>query len=334
MVALEIITAVAARPDPGQDPDAPLLRLTPRENVLLRASWDDRDGFKPYAELLVTPRDGGRVVSVGASWEGFVIEQVLNERLDYRAPLLCAQMLGQCAGEPARALAWLEAAGVRFELGTVVDGTRAQRLAAEHDALFLGLGAQNPRAVALPGQDKAGVLDALGFLAAVNAGLAPDLHGGQVLVLGGGDTAMDCARSALRLGAAVTLAYRGAESRLRASPLNLKRRPHALGELTEFPLAVTGAFRFPLYHTSRYWLSRGVFLRHLDHFARAGMPLSYALHAVDALGLAEDSVDPRLGRHPGMRKPLDEKLALLETTFADIAARFACVPFRERLASL
>jgi peptidoglycan/xylan/chitin deacetylase (PgdA/CDA1 family) len=118
--------------------------------------------------------------------------------------------------------------------------------------------------------------------------------------------------------------------RLRASPLNLKRRPHALGGLTEFPLAVTGAFRFPLYHTLRYWLSRDVFLRHLDHFARAGMPLSYALHAVDALGLAEDSVDPRLGRHPGMRKPLDEKLALLEATFADIAARFACVPFGER----
>ena len=35
-------------------------------------------------------------------------EQVLNERLDYRAPLLCAQMLGQCAGEPARALEVLD----------------------------------------------------------------------------------------------------------------------------------------------------------------------------------------------------------------------------------
>jgi hypothetical protein len=52
------------------DPDAPLVRLTPRENLLLRLAWDDRDGFKPYAELLVTPRDGGRVTSIGASWEG------------------------------------------------------------------------------------------------------------------------------------------------------------------------------------------------------------------------------------------------------------------------
>jgi len=52
------------------DPDAPLAAGTPRENVLLRLAWDDRDGCKPYADLLVTPRDGGRVLTVGASWEG------------------------------------------------------------------------------------------------------------------------------------------------------------------------------------------------------------------------------------------------------------------------
>jgi hypothetical protein len=41
-----------------------------RENVLLRLAYDDRDGFKPYADLLLTPSDGGRVYTVGASWEG------------------------------------------------------------------------------------------------------------------------------------------------------------------------------------------------------------------------------------------------------------------------
>ena len=40
-----------------------------------------------------------------------------------------------------------------------------------------------------------------------------------MLVLGGGDSAMDCARSAIRLGAKVSIAYRGPEERLRASPL-------------------------------------------------------------------------------------------------------------------
>lgn len=41
-----------------------------RENLLLRIAYDDRDGFKPYAELLTTPRDGGRVATLGAVLEG------------------------------------------------------------------------------------------------------------------------------------------------------------------------------------------------------------------------------------------------------------------------
>ncbi len=113
--------------------------------------------------------------------------------------------------------------------------------------------------------------------------------------------------------------------RLRMRPFTLDRRPHRLDGLVEFPLAVTRRLRFPIYHTARYWMRRDKFLRHLDDFARREAPLSYTLHAVDALGLAEDGVDARLGRHPGMARHLDEKLALLETTFADIAARFACV---------
>jgi glutamate synthase (NADPH/NADH) small chain len=119
----------------------------------------------------------------------------------------------------ARRRGWLQAAGVRLELGSELDGARVRQLAADHDAVFLGIGAQRPRPLHLPGRDLPGVLDALGLLANLNAGQAPDLEGGRVLVLGGGDTAMDCARSALRLGAAgVTIAYRGPESRLRATP--------------------------------------------------------------------------------------------------------------------
>ncbi len=122
----------------------------------------------------------------------------------------------------ARRRAWLEAAGVRFALGVEVDQSLALRLAAEHDVLFLGIGAQRPRTVPLPGWDKGGVLDPLSFLAGVNSGLAPDLRGTRVLVLGGGDTAIDCARSALRLGAVVTLAYRGPQARLRAAPAEVE----------------------------------------------------------------------------------------------------------------
>jgi glutamate synthase (NADPH/NADH) small chain len=143
----------------------------------------------------------------------------------------------------ARRQAWLEQTGVRFVLGVAVDGRLARRLAAESEALFLGTGAQRPRLVALPGRDREGVLEALEFLAAVNAGRPPDLAGARVLVLGGGDTAIDCARSARRLGAAVTLAYRGPRARLRASPSEVEAaRAERVDLLLDHqPLEVVGA---------------------------------------------------------------------------------------------
>ena len=143
----------------------------------------------------------------------------------------------------ARRREWLEQAGVSFVLGVAVDGTLARRLAAENDAVFLGTGAQRPRTVELPGRHREGVLEALAFLAAINAGHAPDLAGHRVLVLGGGDTAIDCARSARRLGAQVTVAYRGAETRLRASPIEVRAaRQEGVELLLEHrPLEAAGA---------------------------------------------------------------------------------------------
>jgi glutamate synthase (NADPH/NADH) small chain len=143
----------------------------------------------------------------------------------------------------ARRRQWLEEAGVELVLGVTVDGARARALADGNDVLFLGTGAQRPRSVDLPGRDRGGVLEALAFLAAVSGGRAPALTGLRVLVLGGGDTAMDCARSALRLGADVTLAYRGPRERLRASPTEARAADE---EGVRFlfghrPLAVEGA---------------------------------------------------------------------------------------------
>jgi glutamate synthase (NADPH/NADH) small chain len=119
----------------------------------------------------------------------------------------------------ARRIARLESLGVRFELGVEVDAERFAGMLDGHDAVFLGTGAQRARPVALPGRELDRVGDALEFLAAVNAGTAPRLDGEKVLVLGGGDSAMDCARAARRLGAQVTAATRGA---FRASPRELE----------------------------------------------------------------------------------------------------------------
>lgn len=76
----------------------------------------------------------------------------------------------------------------------------------EFDAVFLALGAQRSRGLECPGEELA--LGAVEFLERVASGAPPDI-GADVLVLGGGNTAMDAARTAVRLGAArVTVLYR------------------------------------------------------------------------------------------------------------------------------
>jgi peptidoglycan/xylan/chitin deacetylase (PgdA/CDA1 family) len=148
--------------------------------------------------------------------------------------------------------------------------------------------------------------------------------------------------TALLLAARVLLALkardRGAVLRMRKWPWTWARLPHPLPAgsrvLAEFPVTVAGPLRMPVYHTLRYGQSDARFEATLDALVRAGVPLSYPLHAVDVLGLAEDGVDARLASHPGMAVPLAEKLALLDRTLAAIAARFECLPFRDRLGSV
>ena len=109
-------------------------------------------------------------------------------------------------------------------------------------------------------------------------------------------------------------------------PFTWRRDPHdwtAHGAtVREFPLAVTPGLRMPVYHTLRYFSDDARFATQLDGFARRGDTLSYALHAVDALGMQEDGVDPRLAKHPGIDRPLAEKLALLARPMKALAERF------------
>ena len=123
--------------------------------------------------------------------------------------------------------ALLEGMGVRFHLGVEIgNGIPFGELLADYDAVFLGTGAYAFVDGALPGRDLAGVHDALPFLIAnverllEDAPLPPalDLSGKHVVVLGGGDTGMDCNRTALRLGAAsVTCVYRRDEASMPGS---------------------------------------------------------------------------------------------------------------------
>ena len=77
----------------------------------------------------------------------------------------------------------------------------------EYDAVFLGMGAQKGVSINIPGKDAENVFTGVEFLRQVNTGKWVDL-GNDVVVIGGGNTAMDCARVAKRLGANVSVVYR------------------------------------------------------------------------------------------------------------------------------
>jgi NADPH-dependent glutamate synthase beta subunit-like oxidoreductase/ferredoxin len=98
--------------------------------------------------------------------------------------------------------------GVELRLNTRV-GTDVslEQLRARHDSLYLGIGAQQGRGLSIPGADGPGVLAGTDYLGAVNRG-EPTGAGKAVIVVGGGNTAIDSARCARREGADVTLLYR------------------------------------------------------------------------------------------------------------------------------
>lgn len=98
--------------------------------------------------------------------------------------------------------------GVRLELGTAVGRDVAvAELHRRHALLFVGIGAQKGRLLGIPGGDGPGVWAGTTYLELLNSEQPVEL-GGQVVVVGGGNTAIDAARAARRQGATVTLLYR------------------------------------------------------------------------------------------------------------------------------
>lgn len=100
--------------------------------------------------------------------------------------------------------------GVRLHKDTPVDAALFDTLAEENDAVYIAVGAQESLPLGIPGEDAAGVLDQLSFLSAVRR-CEPTGIGSHAVVIGAGNSAMDCARAVRRLvgeNGSVTIAYR------------------------------------------------------------------------------------------------------------------------------
>ena len=86
-----------------------------------------------------------------------------------------------------------------------------------YDAVFIAVGAHATRPMGIPGEDCDEVRSGLGFLREISEGRTPQF-GNRSVVIGGGNTAIDVARSLIRLGASVTIAYRRSRDEMPAVP--------------------------------------------------------------------------------------------------------------------
>jgi glutamate synthase (NADPH/NADH) small chain len=213
-------------------------------------------------EAFTAPPNGRRVAVIGSGPGGLACADELV-RMGYHVTVFEAQAVPGgllVNGIPAfkleksivdRRIDLLARMGVEFRLGVRIGwDVSLEGLRDRYDAIFLGIGAQKPKPLGIPGSELAGVVDALPFLIQKNvdsplmAGDPIDVAGCRVVVVGGGDTAMDCLRTALRSGAREAVCVYRRD--LANMPGSRKEYANALEEGARFefltnPTAVLGA---------------------------------------------------------------------------------------------
>ena len=98
---------------------------------------------------------------------------------------------------------------VKLNVNVGVGEYTMERLRAEYDAVYISIGAHTDKKVGIEGEDAQGVLSAVEFLGNIGDNVIPDFTGKKVCIIGGGNVAMDCTRSAIRCGAeTVSIVYR------------------------------------------------------------------------------------------------------------------------------
>jgi len=198
------------------------------------ADWEREHGFQLPEK---TPSTGKKVAIVGAGPAGLTAAADLV-KLGHEVTMFEALHVGGGVlsyGIPEFRLPkaivqnevnYIQKLGVDLRLGNLVGRTHTipELMENGYEAVFIGSGAGLPQFTGIPGENLGGVYSANEFLIRVNLMKAfqfPDYDtpirvGKHVVVIGGGNVAMDCARSSMRLGANVCLLYRRSRDELPA----------------------------------------------------------------------------------------------------------------------
>jgi glutamate synthase (NADPH/NADH) small chain len=190
------------------------------------------------------------------------------------------------ATDSVREVELIRKLGMELRCGVEVDSAAAlEALEREFDFIFLGLGLGAMQRLNVPGEDAKGVMNALELIAAYKTGHLRELHG-TVVVVGAGNTAIDAANAARRLGAEpVYLLYRRSENDISAFDFEYE---HAKQEGVQFlwrrqPVAIRDDAHGRL-------LLDTVQVQQVD---RKLMPLPNSQHTIDC-----DLVVPAIGQSP------------------------------------
>jgi NADPH-dependent glutamate synthase beta subunit-like oxidoreductase len=116
------------------------------------------------------------------------------------------------------------ATGIEVKLNTHIGkDITLEQLRADFDAVYIAIGAHTEKKLGIEGEDKKGVISAVELLRSIGDEIIPDFTGKQIVVVGGGNVAMDAARTAVRLGASkVSVVYRRRQKDMTALPLEVE----------------------------------------------------------------------------------------------------------------
>ncbi|MBQ7562001.1 MAG: FAD-dependent oxidoreductase [Synergistaceae bacterium] len=154
---------------------------------------------------------------MGHSVEIFEQRKQLGGMLRYGIPAY--RLPREILDEEIRTL--LTAGDIKVHTETVIGGDSYSlaKLRSEFDAVYIAIGAHTDKSLRIPGEDSEGVMSAVTLLRKIGDDNYPDFTGKKIVVIGGGNVAMDCARSSMRLHAErVVIAYRRRREEMTALP--------------------------------------------------------------------------------------------------------------------